>query len=198
MKGGAHDDDVDANGVSPKRRLPSTHRIIVVVERGGREEGDGTMSDRGCHREGEEEARRWDDAWKTSSIMKGGTHDDGVDANGVSPERRPIQHVRLSSSWRGEGGRKEEGGREWDDAQSDRLFFMLVNRNKKKRGGKRGTLKGGTHDNGEEGKGGCGCQRHIPPTTTYSTRRIIIIMERGRSEEGEGTTRSPTDFFSCL
>ena len=98
-----------------------------------------------------------------------------------------------------EGGRrKEEGGREWDDAQSDRLFFMLVNRNKKKRGGKRGTLKGGTHDNGEEGKGVCGCQRHIPPTTTYSTRRIIIIVERVRSEEGEGTTRSPTDFFFML
>ena len=102
----------DANGASPERRPPSTRQIVVVVER---------ISDRGRRREGEEEAGGWDEAWRTSSITKGGTHDDGADANGLSPERQ-----------------------------------------------------------------------------NPSTCRIVVVVERGRREEGDGTTRGPTDFFFML
>ena len=91
---------VDANGASPERRPPPTRQIVVVIER---------MSDRGRRREGEEEAGGWDEAWRTSSITKGGTHDDGADANGVSPNDDFLQHVGSLSSWRGEGGRKGMG-----------------------------------------------------------------------------------------
>ena len=103
---------VDANGASPERRPPPTRQIVVVIER---------MSDRGRRREGEEEAGGWDNAWRISSVTKGGTHDDVADAKCISPEQRPP-----------------------------------------------------------------------------STRRIVVVMERGRREEGDGTMRGPTDFFFMI